>query len=152
MEENSHILSWLMFTPLAGAIVIALLPKRNEFAARGVALLASVLALLEAVSLWLRFDGAYPGLQFVEQTSWISTIRVNYFVGVDGLSILMVLLTAILTPIALLASAPIRKRLRAYYALMLALQAGLFGVFTALDFFHWFIFWEAGLIPMFFII
>ncbi|MBI5687835.1 MAG: NADH-quinone oxidoreductase subunit M [Verrucomicrobia bacterium] len=152
MEENSHILSWLTFTPLIGALVIALLPKRSESASRGVALLTSVLALVEALSLWSRFDGAYPGLQFVEQTPWIPAIHVDYFVGVDGLSILMVLLTAILTPVALLVSSPIQKHLRAYYALMLTLQAGLFGVFTALNFFHWFIFWEAGLIPMFFII
>ena len=152
MDENSHILSWLTFTPLIGAIAIALLPKRNESAARGLALSAGVLALLEALSLWWRFDGAYPGLQFVEQTPWIAAIRVDYFVGVDGLSILMVLLTALLLPVALLAASPMRKHLRAYYALMLALQTGLFGVFTALNFFHWFIFWEAGLIPMFFII
>ena len=135
MEENSHILSWLTFTPLIGAIVIALLPKRNESWARGLALSAGVLALLEALSLWWRFDGAYPGLQFVEQTPWIAAIHVDYFVGVDGLSILMVLLTALLTPVALLASSPIRKHLRAYYALMLALQTGLFGVFTSLNFF-----------------
>ncbi|MFA6564299.1 MAG: NADH-quinone oxidoreductase subunit M [Verrucomicrobiia bacterium] len=152
MEENSHILSWLTFTPLIGALVIALLPKRNEFAARGVALFASIIALLEAISLWSRFDGAYPGLQFVEQTPWILAIHADYFVGVDGLSILMVLLTAMLMPVALLASASIAKHVRSYYALMLAVQTGLFGVFTALSFFHWFIFWEAGLIPMIFII
>jgi NADH-quinone oxidoreductase subunit M len=152
MDENSHILSWLTFTPLIGAMVVALLPKRNESAARGVALFTGALALLEAFSLWSRFDGAYPGLQFVEQTPWIPAIHVDYFTGVDGLGILMVLLTAVLMPVALLVSASVQKHLRAYYALMLALQTGLFGVFTALNFFHWFIFWEAGLIPMFFII
>ena len=145
-------LSWLTFTPLIGAAVIALLPKRNESAARGLALVAAALALLEALAIWSRFDNAYPGLQFVEQTPWIPTIHVDYFTGVDGLGILMVLLTALLMPVALLAPAPVQKHLRAYYALLLVLQTGLFGVFTALNFFHWFLFWEAGLIPMFFII
>ena len=88
----------------------------------------------------------------VQKFAWIPTINVDYFVGVDGLSILMVMLTALLMPIALLASTPIQKHQRVYYPLMLATQTGLFGVFTTLNFFHWFIFWEAVLIPMFFII
>ncbi|MBI5396099.1 MAG: NADH-quinone oxidoreductase subunit M, partial [Verrucomicrobia bacterium] len=152
MQDPHHILSLLTFTPLIGALVIALLPKRFEAEARRVALLAGVIALALALLTVAKFDRGTDGMQLVEKFAWIPAIDVDYHVGVDGLSILMVLLTAVLIPFALLASAPIAKHVRAYYALMLTTQAGLFGVFTALNFFHWFIFWEAGLIPVFFLI
>jgi NADH-quinone oxidoreductase subunit M len=152
MNELHHILSLLTLTPLMGALVIALLPKRFEDEARPVAMLAGGIALAMALLAVAKFDRGTAGMQFVEKFAWIPAIDVDYHVGVDGLSILMVLLTAVLVPFALLASAGVTKHVRAYYALMLTTQAGLFGVFTALNFFHWFIFWEAGLIPVFFLI
>jgi len=151
MNEPHHILSLLMLTPLMGALVIALLPKRFEEEARRVALLAGAIALAMALLAVARFDRGTAGLQFVEKFAWIPAMDVDYHVGVDGLSILMVLLTALLMPFALMAS-KVTTHVRAYYALMLTTQAGLFGVFTALNFFHWFLFWEAGLIPVFFLI
>lgn len=152
MNELHHILSLLTLTPLMGAVVIALLPKRFEDEARPVAMLAGVIALAMALLAAATFDRSVEGLQFVEKFAWIPAIDVDYHVGVDGLSILMVLLTAVLVPFALMASSGVTKHVRAYYALMLTTQAGLFGVFTALNFIHWFIFWEAGLIPVFFLI
>ena len=107
-----------------------------------------------ALALWKAFDAANGGLQFVERADWIPTLGVQYFVGVDGLGLLMVLLTAIVVPMALLAC---RGRVETsgsqlYLALVLFLQAGLFGTFTALNFFHWFMFWELSLIPAFFLV
>ena len=91
-------------------------------------------------------------LQFVEQHNWIEALGAQYFVAVDGLGLLMVLLAAIVTPMAMLATWRKEEKVPAYYAMMLLLQAGLFGTFTALNFFHWFIFWELSLIPAFFLI
>ena len=102
--------------------------------------------------LWHRFDSASGGLQFQERHAWIPALGVEYRVGVDGLGLLMVLLSAIVVPMAMLASWNIEERVPLYFALVLFLQAGLFGTFTALNFFHWFIFWELSLIPAFFLI
>src|SRR5208283_2721520 len=92
------------------------------------------------------------GLQFVEKFNWVPSLGIQYFLGVDGLGLLMVLLTAIVTPLAILASWRMDDRTHVYHALILWLQAGLFGTFTALNFFHWFMFWELGLIPAFFLV
>src|SRR5205814_25637 len=83
---------------------------------------------------------------------WVPTLRVSYLVGVDGLSVTMVMLTAIVTPLALLASWGITERVKLYFFLFLILEVGMLGVFTAMNFFHWFIYWEIGLVPMFFLI
>jgi NADH-quinone oxidoreductase subunit M len=102
--------------------------------------------------LWHYFDSASGDLQFHERHRWIPALGVEYRVGVDGLGLLMVLLSAIVVPMAMLASWNIEERVPIYFALVLFLQAGLFGTFTALNFFHWFIFWELSLIPAFFLI
>jgi NADH-quinone oxidoreductase subunit M len=102
--------------------------------------------------MWSHFDPASGGLQFQERHSWIPALGAEYRVGVDGLGILMLLLTSIVVPIGVAASWQIEERVPLYYALVLALQACMYGTFTALNFFHWFIFWELGLIPAFFLI
>ncbi len=102
--------------------------------------------------MWHRFDSASGDLQFQERHAWIPTLGVDYRVGVDGLGLLMLLLSAIVVPMAMLASWQIEDRVPLYFALVLFLQAGLFGTFTALNFFHWFLFWELSLIPAFFLI
>jgi NADH-quinone oxidoreductase subunit M len=163
------ILSIITFLPLIVGIIIAGLGEQKKLA-RGLALASSLLSLVLALVLWRTFDGASGVLQFVEEHEWIPSLGVNYFVGVDGLGLLMVLLTAIVTPMAILASWKIigradrqvgqeaQQRVPAgygshlYYALILFLEAGLFGTFTALNFFHWFIFWELSLIPAFFLV
>ena len=89
---------------------------------------------------------------FEERWSWIPALNVDYRLGVDGLSMTMVLLTAIVTPLALLAHWKLDRNVKLFFFLFLLLQTGMFGVFTALNFFHWFIFWELGLIPMYFLI
>jgi NADH-quinone oxidoreductase subunit M len=138
--------------PLIGAVILALLGGQKKSLVRGLALSFSFVSLLLAILLWKNFDARASTIQFVERSNWIPSIGVEYFVGVDGLGLLMVLLTAIVMPFALLASWKVEERAHVYFSLMLFLQAGLFGAFTALNFFHWFIFWEMGLVPAYFLI
>jgi NADH-quinone oxidoreductase subunit M len=144
-------LSLITFVPLLGAAIILLLGKTNERAIKSVALLTSLIALGLTVKVWLGFDPS-KGLMFEERFAWIPAIHVDYRLGVDGLSVAMVLLTAIITPLALLAHWKLDRDVKLFFFLFLLLQTGMFGVFTALNFFHWFIFWELGLIPMYFLI
>jgi NADH-quinone oxidoreductase subunit M len=145
-------LTTLTLVPLIGALLILVLAARKKNLARGFSLVFSILALLISVALWMKFDASSGELQFVEQHSWIPSLGVEYFVAVDGLGVLMVLLSAIVVPMALLASRKIEERVPLYFSLVLFLQAGLFGAFTALNFFHWFIFWELSLVPAYFLI
>ena len=151
MNGSFPYLSWITFVPLIGALVIVFLGKRNESAIKVVALFASLVSLAFSLKVWLAFDPT-KGLMFEERFAWIPSINVEYRLGVDGLSITMLLLTAIITPLALLAHWKLDKDVKLFFFLFLLLQTGMFGVFTALNFFHWFVFWELGLIPMFFLI
>lgn len=146
------IISILTFLPLFGAIAIIGLSAEQKRLARGLAFTFSILSLGLTIFMWTRFNPASGELQFVETHNWIPSLAAQYHVGVDGLGLLMVLLTAIIVPMAMLASWNIQERVPIHFALILFLQAGLFGTFTALNFFHWFIFWELSLIPAFFLI
>jgi NADH-quinone oxidoreductase subunit M len=148
----NHWLTILTLVPFLGGIVIAGLGAERKNLVRGLALATSLVGLGGALCLWLHFDAKSGGLQFVEKFDWVPSLGIQYFLGVDGLGLLMVLLTAIVTPLAILASWRMDDRPHVYHALILWLQAGLFGTFTALNFFHWFLFWELGLIPAFFLI
>jgi NADH-quinone oxidoreductase subunit M len=141
----------LTLVPLVGAVVVVGLGENKKFA-RNLAFAFSLVALGLALVLWHQFDSASGELQFQERHEWIKSLGVEYHVGADGLGLLMVLLAAIITPMAMLASWKIEDRTSLYFSLVLFLQAGLFGTFTALNFFHWFIFWELSLIPAFFLI
>ena len=142
----------LTFTPLIGAVVLAAMNFQNKELVRRLALGFGIVSRLTAGLVWKLFDPASVELQFVERHAWIPTLGVDYFVGVDGLGLLLVLLTAIVTPMAILVSWKIEKNVSIYFSLVLFLQAGLFGTFTAMNFFHWFIFWELSLVPAFFLI
>ncbi len=149
---NGPLLSILTFLPLAGALAVLAFTRRNARLARGASLALSFVALALAACLWGRFDSAAGSLQFVERHPWVPALGIDYYVGVDGLGLLMVMLSAIVVPMALLASWRIQDRAPLYFALVLFLQAGLFGTFTAQNFFHWFIYWELSLVPAFFLI
>lgn len=142
----------LTFTPVVGAVALLGLGGHNQRVVRQLTLAFSLAALGLAIFVWTSFDSQSNAMQFVETHEWISTPSVFYHVGVDGLGLLMVLLAAIVTPIAILASWQIENKAHIYFAMVLLLQAGLFGTFTALNFFHWFLFWELSLIPAFFLI
>ncbi len=145
-------LSILTAIPFAGGLLLACVGQRQARLARGVALLFSLATLGLAAYLWAHFDNAKTEPQFSENHEWIPLIGANYFLGIDGLGLLMVMLTALMTPVAILASRTITDKVPLYYSLILFLQTGLFGTFTALNFVHWFVFWEMGLVPAFFLI
>ncbi len=148
----NHWLTILILIPFLGGLVVAALGSERQKLVRSVALGSSLLTLGGALCLWLHFDAKNGGIQFPEKFDWVPTLGIQYFLGVDGLGLLMVLLAAIVTPLAILASWNVEDRPHVFHALVLWLQAGLIGTFTALNFFHWFLFWELGLIPAFFLI
>ena len=143
-------LTLLTVLPVVGAIIVLSFGGRNKNVPRWLALIFSLVALALTLSLWCHFNSASGALQFQQTAPWISALGVEYHVGIDGLGLLMLLLTSIVVPIGILASWQIQKRVPLYFSLVLLLQACLFGTFTALNFFHWFIFWELSLIPAFF--
>src|ERR1051325_8895265 len=149
---DCSLISWMTFIPMIGAGVLLFLPKHNERVIKRLAMVASLGALAAALFLWMRFDPSAPGYQWVQKVPWIKAIHVDYYVGVDGLSMVLVLLTAVLTPLAIWASWGINHHIKLYFFLFLLMETALLGVFTALNFVHWFLYWEAGLVPAFFLI
>src|SRR5499426_405172 len=147
-----HVLTYMTFIPVAGMVFVLLLPSKSPNLISWVSAAFTVPPLLMACWLFANFDSAKPGLQFVEKAPWIPVYNIQYFVGVDGLSISMVLLTALLCFLCIFASWGIDKGVKGYFALFLLLDAGMMGVFVALDFFLFFIFWEVMLLPMYFLI
>lgn len=146
------LISILTVVPFFGAIVLAAAWGENKVVARRVAFGVGLVSLALALVLWKSFDASVSGYQFAERHEWIPALGVEYRVGVDGLGMLMLLLTALITPMAMLASWRNEDRPHLYFSLVLFLQSGLFGTFTALNFFHWFLFWELSLIPAFFLV
>lgn len=147
-----HILSWMTFFPLVGMAVITVLPGRRQELIKWTAAAATAVPLLLAAQLFLQFDRGTPQMQFVEHTRWIPAFNIEYFLGVDGLSVPMVLLTALLSFLCVIASWRIEKATKGYMALFLLLETGMMGVFCALDFFLFYVFWEVMLLPMYFLI
>jgi NADH-quinone oxidoreductase subunit M len=147
-----HVLTYMTFIPLAGMVVVLLLPSRNPNLVRWVAAAFTAPPLLMAFWLFANFNSSQAGFQFVERVPWIPAYNIQYFIGVDGLSISMVLLTALLSFICMFASFGIEKAVKGYFALFLLLDTGMMGVFVALDFFLFYIFWELMLLPMYFLI
>jgi len=145
-------LTLLTLLPVAGALAVLLFGRRNATVARALGVTFGFLALGMTLVLWHGFNPASGDLQLQEVHSWVPTLGVQYHLGIDGLGLLMLVLSAIVTLIGIAASQSIQKRVPLYYALVLLLQACLFGTFTALNFVHWFLFWELALIPAFFLI
>jgi NADH-quinone oxidoreductase subunit M len=148
-----HILTYIIFTPLAGALVLLFVNRKNSNLIKTIGLAFSIAAFVLSVFLFIGLDGANPNMQFVEKSDWIKGLNISYHVGVDGMSMLLVVLTTFLTPLALLSSwNSINKSIRNYVMMMLFLEVGMLGVFSSLDLFLFYVFWEAMLIPMYFII
>ena len=140
-----HILSIVLFTPLAGLLVLLFIPSSN---ARAIKLWANVAALagfLVSLPAGVPVRSARKDFQFVERAAWIPTLGASYHIGIDGLGLLLVMLTTLLGFLAILSSwNAIQDRLKEYYAFFLLLQTGMLGVFMALDFLLFFVFWETG--------
>lgn len=147
------LLSSVLFLPLLGAIVLAGFPRERHAVIRGGALVCMLVTFALAVGLYFAFDPTLPGMQFDERVSWIGTVGISYHLGVDGISLSLVLLTTLLSPLALLGAwESIHTKVKEFVLFMLVLETGMLGAFLALDLFLFFIFWEAMLIPMYFLI
>src|SRR5829696_9603493 len=149
----TYYLSFILFMPLAGALVLLLVPKQNESAIRWIANVTAVIGFAISVPLWFWFNPQGPEFQFVERAPWIPSIGAEYFLGIDGLTTLLILLTTMMGAIAVLSSwNAITERVKEYYIFLLVLQTGMLGAFMALDFMLFFLFWEVMLVPMYFLI
>ncbi|MBI3272696.1 MAG: NADH-quinone oxidoreductase subunit M [Planctomycetes bacterium] len=152
----SHILSLITFIPLLGMLVILCLPRHQKDWIRFVSVFSTALPLALSISLFLDFENGSKGMQFVENCDWIRIpdykLRIQYKLGVDGVSMPLVLLTGILSFLAVFASWETTKGVKAYFALLLLLETGMMGVFCSLDFFLFYVFWEVMLLPMYFLI
>src|SRR5690242_2428806 len=148
----NHPLTLITFVPLIGMVLILLVPKGQERFIRWIAVLATAPQLIIAGWLYANFDTSTTAIQFAEHRAWIPSYHIFYYLGVDGISISMVLLTAIICFISVFASFSIERGERGYYALLMLLDTGMMGVFVALDFFLFYIFWEVMLLPMYFLI
>ncbi len=154
---QSHILSIILFTPLVGAIVLLFVPKENEDAVRWIANVFALAGFLVSLPLvpWFWEKRFEPGFKFIEgaANNWIPSIGAGYVLGIDGISFLLIMLTTLLGWISILSSwTAIENRVKEYYIWFLILQTGMLGVFMALDFFLFFVFWEAMLVPMYLLI
>ena len=149
---QSHLLSLILFTPTAAAVLVLLLPRERVGLVRWVAFLASLVPLGLSIGLWFAYDASQAGYQFVERAAWYQAVNSSFHLGVDGISLPMVLLTTLLTPLAVLISWSVSENVRAFMALFLLLETGMLGVFLALDLLIFFVFWEIGLVPMYFLI
>ncbi len=148
-----HILSLVIFLPLAGVLSILFVEKHRTGLIKRIGLWTSVATFVVSVYLYVAFDPNMSGFQFLYEVKWIEALNIHYSVGIDGMSLLLILLTTFLTPVALLGTwDSVQHRLKEYTAMILLLEVGMTGVFAALDLFLFYIFWEAMLIPMYFII
>ncbi len=148
----SHLLSLVLFIPALSGVVLLFLPNDKIKLLRWFTLVMSLLPFIISLILWLRFQPDNTGFQFQEQYSWYAAIGSSLHLGVDGLSLTMVLLTTLLTPLAILASFSVTDRVKPYMMLFLFLETGMLGVFLAMDLLIFFVFWEIGLVPMYFLI
>src|SRR4026208_2536655 len=149
----SHYLSIILFTPLAGAWPLLFVDKKNGDAIRWIANVTAFIGFVISVPLWFWYNPQGPQFQFAERAPWIPSIGAEYFLGIDGLSTLLILLTTMMGFIAILSSwNAITERVKEYYIFLLVLQSGMLGAFMALDFLLFFLFWEVMLVPMYFLI
>jgi len=149
----NHYLSVILFVPLAGALLLLLVPKQNEDAIRWIANAVAFLGFAISIPLWFWYNPQSGDFQFIERAPWIPSIGAEYFLGVDGLSTLLILLTTMMGAIAVLSSwTAITERVKEYYIFLLVLQTGMIGAFMSLDFLLFFLFWEVMLVPMYFLI
>ena len=149
----NNILSLILFTPLAGALVLLFVNKQNENAIKWIANAVALIGFLISIPLWFWFNPQSPDFQFVERAPWIPSVGAEYFLGIDGLATLLILLTTMMGFIAILSSwTAITERVKEYYIFLLVLQTGMLGAFMSLDFLLFFLFWEVMLVPMYFLI
>ncbi len=147
-----NILTLITFIPVLGVLIIALVPNRGEKSAKWIALMTAIVILGLSIFLWISFDPNQGAMQFEEKYQWIPGVNIYYHLGVDGISLPMVFLTCLLTVLGILVSWNITNKPKVFFSLMMLLATGMIGVFVALDFILFYIFWELVLLPMYFLI
>jgi NADH-quinone oxidoreductase subunit M len=153
--EIRNILSWVTYLPALIALIILLVPAQFEKAIKRIAFLGSLVPFILSLHLVYHFDASQGGMQFEESVPWIRAVNygISHHLGIDGISLFLVILTTFLTPLAILSSwESIKKQVKPYMACLLALETGMVGVFCALDLVLFYVFWEVMLIPMYFLI
>ncbi|GAB4011058.1 MAG: NADH-quinone oxidoreductase subunit M [Bdellovibrio sp.] len=151
---SSQLLNWILWMPLIGALGVLIIPSAKKDWIRFWSLINTAITLILSVVLYTKFDSSIAGMQpmFNVVVPWIKNFHINYSLAVDGISLPMIFLTALLCLLCILSSWTIEKSVKAYFALFLFLQTTVFGVFMSMDFFLFYVFWEVMLIPMFFLI
>lgn len=145
-------ISLLLLLPLIGALVLLLVPRQQRQTLLSLALLSSIAAFIWSLRLFQAFDAGAGEMQFVERIPWMPAFGIGYIVGIDGISLFLVLLTTFLMPLAIVASWTVQDRIKEYLFFMLVLETGMLGAFVALDLFLFYVFWEVMLVPMYFLI
>lgn len=152
---QDNLLNLIVFFPLLSALIVFVLPEDEKNLIRRLALVLSLVPLVLVLIMWFTYDAQYRfagGFAFEVQAEWFPAIGASYHMGIDGISLTMFLLTTILTPIAILASFDIDDKVRMYMSLFLVMETAMLGLFASLDLMIFFIFWEFGLVPMYFLI
>jgi NADH-quinone oxidoreductase subunit M len=152
MSQLPGEISLLLLLPLIGALVLLLVPRQQRQTLLTLALLASIAAFVWSLRLFQAFDPGAGEMQFVERIPWMPTFGIGYIVGIDGISLFLVLLTTFLMPLAIVASWTVQDKIKEYLFFMLVLETGMLGAFVALDLFLFYVFWEVMLVPMYFLI
>ena len=152
LDLQSHVLSFLTFFPLLGALIVLFIPRSADREIKAVTAAFTGINFLVSIWLFFAFDRSVSGIQFVERMDWIPAFNIQYFMAVDGISISLVVLTGLVSFLATFASFGIDKQVKGYFVLYLLLNTGMMGTFCALDFFLFFVFWEIMLLPMYFLI
>ena len=149
---TSNILTIVTFTPAAGALLLLFYNKQHGRSIRAFALVITILTFIFSLHLIVHFDSSTPDFQFGIKVPWMPAYGIDYAMGVDGISVFLILLATLLSPLAILASWSVHERLKEYFIFMLLLETGMIGVFASLDLFLFYVFWEIMLIPMYFLI
>jgi NADH-quinone oxidoreductase subunit M len=149
---NNAILTIVTFMPTLGAILLLCFNRKNVSAIRAFSLLVSIITFVLSLHLIANFESGRSDFQFLVNVPWIPSIGISYHMGVDGISVFLILLATVLTPLAILASWSVNDRAKEYFLFMLMLETGMIGVFVSLDLFLFYLFWEVMLVPMYFLI
>ena len=147
-----NILSWIIWIPIMGMVAIAFIPRDKKDLIKQIAAVTTGIQLLLAIMLWSVFDATSGSFQFMERAEWIPSLGISYILGIDGLSLPMVALNALIAFLGVFVSWNIDRAVKGYFALFLLLDTGVMGVFLSLDFFLFYVFWEVMLLPMYFLI
>ncbi len=152
MENATLLLTATIFLPTLGALALMFFEKGAEEGMRVWSLIITALTFILTLLIWGQFDSSNPGMQMTVEANWINSWNIFYRLGVDGISLPLIVLTGLISLLAMMASWSITKYVRGYLILFLLLETGMLGVFLALDFFLFYVFWEVMLLPMYFLI